>query len=146
MLKGGVNVSDKKLTRAEIYKLRYHIYRKAGYSAVEARKMRSRKLDIEGLRLKNGEVPYKSKTFQNIVNNIDYSSKIYSSKTSDKKLTRAEIYKLRYHIYRKAGYSAVEARKMRSRKLDVEDLRLKNGKVPYESKTFQNIVNNIDYS
>src|SRR5690606_836645 len=66
---------------------------------------------------------------------------------SNKKLTRAEIYKIRYHIYRKAGYSATEARKLRSRKLDIEDLRLINGQVPYESKTFKKLVNNLtDFS
>lgn len=59
------------------------------------------------------------------------------------KLTRAEIYKIRYHIYRQAGYSAAEARKLRSRKLDIEDLRLKNGRVPIRSKTFKKIVENI---
>src|SRR5690554_1915409 len=138
-------MSNKKLTRAEIYKIRYHIYRKAGYSAVESRKLRSRKLDVEGLRLKNGKVPYEHKTFQNIVKNINYSKK-YSSKTSDKKISQAEIYKIRYHIYRKAGYSSVEARKLRSRKLDVEGLRLKNGEVPYKNKTFRKLVNDIDYS
>ena len=58
---------------------------------------------------------------------------------SNKKLTRAEIYKIRYHIYRKAGYSATEARKLRSRKLDIEDLRLINGQVPYKNKTFKKI-------
>ena len=75
-MKGGVNVSDKKLTQAEIYKIRYHIYRKAGYSATEARKLRSRKLDIEGLKLENGEVPSKNKIFKKLVENIDYNKKI----------------------------------------------------------------------
>ena len=66
---------------------------------------------------------------------------------SDKKISRAEIYKIRYHIYRKAGYSAVEARKLRSRKLDIEDLRLENGQVPFEHKTFRKIVEGItDFS
>ena len=69
-------MSDKKLTQAEIYKIRYHIYREAGYSAVEARKLRSRKLDIEGLSLENGEVPSKNKIFKKLVENIDYSKKI----------------------------------------------------------------------
>lgn len=62
---------------------------------------------------------------------------------SNKKLTRAEIYKIRYHIYRKAGYSASDARKLRSRKLDIEDLKLINGQVPYNHKTFKKIVKNI---
>ena len=62
---------------------------------------------------------------------------------SNKKLTRAEIYKIRYHIYRQAGYSAVEARKLRSRKLDIEDLRPINGKVPFKNKTFKKIVENV---
>jgi len=66
---------------------------------------------------------------------------------SNKKLTRAEIYKIRYHIYRQAGYSAAEARKLRSRKLDIGDLRLKNGHVPFESETFKRLVYNItDFS
>lgn len=66
---------------------------------------------------------------------------------SNKKLSRAEIYKIRYHIYRKAGYSAVEARKLRSRKLNIGDLQLKNGQVPYENETFKKIVNSItDFS
>lgn len=64
---------------------------------------------------------------------------------SDKKLSKAEIYKIRYHIYRKAGYSPTEARKMRSRKLDLEDLRLESGKVPYHHKTFKKLVGYIDY-
>src|SRR5690606_28244240 len=110
-------MTDKKLSRAEIYKIRYHIYRQAGYSPAEARKLRSRKLDIEDLKLINDQVPYDHKTFKKIVKNINYSKKIYSS---DKKLTRAEIYKIRYHIYRQAGYSPEEARKLRSRKLDIE--------------------------
>ena len=139
-------MSDKKLTQAEIYKIRYHIYRKAGYSATEARKLRSRKLDIEGLKLENGKVPFENKSFKKLVENIDYGKKNYSNKASDKKLTQAEIYKLRYHIYRKAGYSPTEARKMRSRKLDVEGLELENGKVPFESKSFKKIVDNVDYS
>lgn len=62
---------------------------------------------------------------------------------NNKKLTRAEIYKIRYHIYRQAGYSASEARKLRSRKLDIGDLRLINGQVPFENETFKKIVNNI---
>ena len=144
-MKGGVNVSDKKLTQAEIYKIRYHIYRKAGYSATEARKLRSRKLDIEGLKLENGKVPFENKSFKKLVENID-SNKVYSSKAGNKKLSQAEIYKIRYHIYRKAGYSAAEARKLRSRKLDIEGLSLENGEVPSKNKTFKKLVENIDYN
>jgi hypothetical protein len=77
---------------------------------------------------------------------VDYSKNIYRSKASDKKLTQAEIYKIRYHIYRKAGYSVAEARKLRSRKLDIEGLSLENGEVPFKSKTFNKLVENIDYS
>lgn len=62
---------------------------------------------------------------------------------SNKKLTRAEIYKIRYHIYRQAGYSASEARKLRSRKLDIEDLRLIDGQVPFENETFKRLVYNV---
>src|SRR5690606_4914159 len=70
------NVSDKKLSRAEIYKIRYHIYRQAGYSAVEARKMRSRKLDSEDLQLINGQIPYESKTFKRLVEYVSFNNKI----------------------------------------------------------------------
>ena len=75
-MKGGENMSNKKLTQAEIYKLRYHIYRKAGYSAVEARKLRSRKLDVESLKLENGKVPFENKTFKNLVENVGFNNKI----------------------------------------------------------------------
>ena len=135
-------MNNKKLSKSEIYKIRYHVYRQAGYSAAEARKLRSRKMDIEDLKLENGKVPYESRTFKKLVENIGYSKKIYS-KTSDKKLSKSEIYKIRYHVYRQAGYSAAEARKLRSRKMDIGDLQLKNGQVPYEHKTFKRLVKNI---
>lgn len=76
-------MSNKKLTRSEIYKIRYHIYRQAGYSPTEASKLRGRKLDIEDLRLKNGQIPYKHKTFKRLVEMVknikdidDFSEKI----------------------------------------------------------------------
>ena len=57
---------------------------------------------------------------------------------NNKKLSKSEIYKIRYHVYRQAGYSAAEARKLRSRKMDIEDLKLENGKVPYENELLKN--------
>jgi len=36
-------MNNKKLSKSEIYKIRYHVYRQAGYSAAEARKLRVEK-------------------------------------------------------------------------------------------------------
>ena len=45
-------------------------------------------------------------------------------------MTRAERYKIRYQMYRDMGYSPTEARKLRTRSLDVNNIKIdKNGKV-----------------
>ena len=46
--KGGEMKMSNKLTRAEIYKIRYHIYRQAGYSALK-QELRCKKIGYRGL-------------------------------------------------------------------------------------------------
>ena len=59
-------------------------------------------------------------------------------------MTRAEIYKIRYQIYRDLGYSAKEARALRSRALDVSYIKInpKTKKV-VRGKTYRNITTSM---
>lgn len=54
-----------------------------------------------------------------------------------KKYTQAETYRIRYQLYRDLGYSAKDARRLRSHALDVSDIKLnKEGKPRKYSKNY----------
>ena len=56
---------------------------------------------------------------------------------------KAEIYRKRYQVYRDLGYSPAEARKLRSRKLNVNEIELyKNGKVK-KNKNYKETIKEL---
>jgi len=64
---------------------------------------------------------------------------------SRNKPSRNEIYKIRYNLYREAGYSPSEARRLRGRALDIGNLRLdRDGSVPKDSEVFRDISKNLN--
>ena len=67
------------------------------------------------------------------------------SRNRTSKPSRNEIYKIRYNLYREAGYSPSEARRLRGRALDIGNLRLnRDGSVPKDSEVFQDISKNLN--
>lgn len=67
-----------------------------------------------------------------------------AKKTETKKQTKAEIYKIRYQIYRDLGYSAKEAQKLRSKALDVSNIKIKSdGQVPVHSKEYKRVKTDV---
>ncbi len=67
------------------------------------------------------------------------------SRNLTKRERRNELYKIRYNLYREAGYSPSEARKLRGRALDVGNLKLdRDGSVPKDTEVFQDIANDLN--
>lgn len=131
---------SKKLTKAEIYKIRYKVYRDMGYSAKEARAMRSRSLDVSNIPIENGSINTNTKEYQEVKKVASSVPKkdvyVKSSKPSKKsRVKKSEVYRKRYQVYIDLGYTPEEARKLRSRKLNVNEIDIdKNGKVKKNKK------------
>lgn len=62
-------------------------------------------------------------------------------KDTKKPLTRNEVRRIRYQIYRDAGYSVEEASRLRSRSLDVSTVRLtKTGSIDKRTRVYKSMV------
>lgn len=60
-----------------------------------------------------------------------------------KRKSRAEIYKIRYQIYRDLGYSAKEARRLRSHALDVSEVKIKRSGEVNKNVDYNNIKRSV---
>lgn len=60
-------------------------------------------------------------------------------KTTKPKQNRNEILRIRYQMLREAGYTASEARKLRKQKLDVTEVKMKDGKIVKNKKYQQTL-------
>ena len=59
-------------------------------------------------------------------------------------MTKSEIYKARYQVYRELGYSSEEARALRSKALDVSLIKINpETKQVVKNKTFKNITGSM---
>ena len=107
--------------RKETYKKRYAILRELGYSPEEARKLRSRKLDVDSIKIDSKGTVIKDTEFKEVLKSHDrHYTQAKTYKIKGRPLN--EVYKIRYQMYRDMGYTPSEARKMRSRRLDVAEV------------------------
>ncbi len=114
-------------TQKDEYYIRYHIYRELGYSSKDARILRSRRnlLDVSDIRLDKNREIVRNKTYYNTIRELRGHDIVIKDNRSIN-----EIRRIRYAIFRAAGYTPQEASRLRSRAIDVRDISLdENGKV-----------------
>lgn len=124
------------MSKNEIRRIKYHLYRQAGYSSKDAQKLRDKQLNIGNLRLDNGQVPKDSIEFKNI------SARLRQQRI--KKERYNEIRRIRYQALRQAGYTPKQANRLASRKINVGNLKTdKKGKVDKNNPQFKKLVDRI---
>lgn len=126
------------MNKKEIRKIKYHLYREAGYSSKDAQRLRDKQLDIGNLKLENGQVPKDSIEFKKI------SNKLRQQRLKQERYN--EIRRIRYHALREAGYTAKRASQLSSRKIDVGNLKTnKHGKVDKNNPQFKKLVEKVRF-
>ena len=126
------------MNKNEIRKIKYHLYREAGYSSKDAQRLRDKQLDIGNLSLINGQVPKDSKEFKNI------SEKLRQKRLKQERYN--EIRRIRYHALREAGYTSKKASQLSSRSINIGNLKTdKHGKVDKNNPQFKKLVDNIRF-
>lgn len=126
-----------KYKQKDEYYIRYHIYRELGYNSRDAAILRSRSnlLDVSDIRLDKNREIVRNKTYYNTINDLKGRDIVIKDNRS-----MNEIRRIRYALLREAGYTPQEASRLRSKAIDVRNIKLdENGKVKkglnYKRKT-----------
>lgn len=154
-------MSKKKLTQADIYRIRYHLYRKAGYSSSQSQRARSwEDIDVSNIPLDSKGKPVLTDEVKRVIRNIKPYDAVMQGRTVKPRKRKKEyvkvkrkqstkpsykdVKKIRYHLYRQAGYNSRDANRLSNRKLDIGKLKLdKDGNVPKNSHEFKRIAQQL---
>ena len=80
-----------KQNRNEILRIRYQMLREAGYSASEARKLRKQKLDVSGVKIKDGEI-VKNKQYKQTLKTLKVEKKYNTYNDEMNKVKNDTVY------------------------------------------------------